>query len=125
MKFLPRRAFENFLLHPAAIAAVIDSELRDGTVTESTVEAWLVAHGGEPQYQGTSGWTGDPTGIDWLTQVDAARVLNRMFSELSGTRLTFRKTVHSVALFDWLLENASEILDDLFEHLSTLVARNR
>lgn len=103
MRFLPRRMFENYLLNSAAIAAVLSSvEGFDRTVSAEQVYVWLKARKAE-----------DRTQNNWENTVHAGNLLKALFSDLSGQTVEYRKTEHSVAIADWLLENEPPSLQEI------------
>jgi hypothetical protein len=61
------------------------------------------------------------TPVEWLSSVSGAAVLNRLFIELSETRVTYDKVRDGVALTEWLLENHPEELVPLGQFLVGLL----
>jgi hypothetical protein len=51
----------------------------------------------------------------WLRSVDATKLLHDMFNELTDAWFIYRKTAHSVALTEWLVEHKPEQLAGLME----------
>jgi hypothetical protein len=49
--------------------------------------------------------------------INAAKLLDVLFAELSFARVKFRKTKHSVMLTEWLLENNPHSFAELVEFL--------
>jgi len=124
--FLPRLAYENYLLVPEAIAAAINSVPRDGhqDVTIAQVQDWIAANGGGFGGKTTSVWSGDTADLRWLQTVDAPKLLKSLFDELSGVNLEYQKTVHSIALTEWLLEHCPNHLEELAEYIESLTTTN-
>jgi predicted ATPase len=117
--FLPRREFENYLLHPAALAAVIVKEfaLRDLTDPPSpeTVATWITANAGNFGTRGAGlDWISDR---NWITFCSAAKLLAKLFEANS---LVYSKISHGSALTQWLLKNEPEYLDELATYICTL-----
>lgn len=105
LHFLPRRTFENYLLHAGAIWNVIskiDGFSEAAVIPLEKVEELLRGKSLEKKY-----WNPFPVGkgISMLEDIDGARLLADMFSELSDKRCSYRKTEHSVAIFEWILQN--------------------
>jgi hypothetical protein len=110
--FLPRRMYENYLLDPAAVAAVMNDTqgFRDPPITEDEVSQLfdlkrgqlLDERGQDLRYfcRGTVQVPGD-----WVLHIDAATLLRDAFRELSAARVSYEKTTHSVAITRWLLEH--------------------
>jgi predicted ATPase len=102
--FLPRRMYENFLLHPKAIADLLSSSLAI-PVSEDQILERLNSY--------------DP---DWQkTDADAAKLLSKLFPDLSDAKLEFRKTEHSVALTKFILKNDPDHLSELLKYCKRLV----
>lgn len=118
IRFLPRRVYESFLIHPAAIAAVMPSAGDQGRI-----EAWLIQHGGRPAFHASKEWQGDFKDLKWLAKVDGARLLACLFSELTTTKEEYRKTQHSVELTKWLVENAPAHIESLRSYVQELRGR--
>jgi hypothetical protein len=86
---------ENYLLHPQAIVATL-AVLELSTNIEDV----------------TSSLTRNISSAD-AADVDGAKVLKTVFSELSETKLEFRKTRDIPTIVEWLLENDPEYLAPL------------
>ena len=61
-----------------------------------------------------------PSGYDmllidknWLIDIDGAKFISVLFTELTGAKLSYAKILHPVSLTDWLIENS---FDDLQEY---------
>lgn len=109
--FLGRRMFENYLLNAEAIAAVLN-ELGEDSITSETIEDWIEKHKSNVLFKANKA-----KGDDWRIHIDAAKLLNKMFSDLTDARISYSKTIHSVALCDWLLENKPEALAEIVDIL--------
>ncbi len=116
VSFLPRRMYENYLLNPAAIAAVASGiqGFRDSSVTQGEVEAWLAAHDPLP---------GKRDDTSWLREVRADRLLGQLFSQLSEGRVQYDKVRHGAALTDWLLQHAPGELQELVQLIAQALGR--
>lgn len=123
--FLPRRMFECYLLHPAAVASVLNASLDDESVSVAAVEAFLIAEGGAAKYKATEEWNGDWKDERWLTKVDAANLLSDLFSKLSDARLTFSKRVHSFGILKEILATDRPHADGLIQFVKRLVVLSR
>ncbi len=110
--FLPRRMYENYLLNPTAICSVINDidGFRATPVTEDEIRAVIEDKRSNRTYFCRRGADGNSP--EWTFRIDAARVLKDIFSELSETRVTYRKVKHSVALTEWLIDHAPEELSE-------------
>ncbi|MEG3847854.1 AAA family ATPase [Microcoleus sp. herbarium19] len=122
--FLERCMYENYLLHPDAIAAVLNRE--DGgqeqPLTSESVREWLETNKVKLKEKKdflskdtTQQDLSNPQYVD--ANINAAKLLDVLFSELSEARVEFRKTTHSVMLTEWLLENNPEQFAELVQFL--------
>src|SRR5262249_60205456 len=73
LHFLPRRSYENYLLDPSAISAVLGVVLKEEhtNVTPDIVASWLGERGNEPRYSARAIY-GSPY---WVTCVNAPLLL--------------------------------------------------
>ncbi|MBD1897448.1 ATP-binding protein [Coleofasciculus sp. FACHB-129] len=122
VKFLPRRMYENYLLHAEAIAAVINQydKSRKEPLTSIEVQEWLDKTKQEGLYlpRGVS-WETLPD-EQWFSKVDGANLLKDLFAELCDTRLEFSKTTHSPKLTEWLIEHDPNSLSELSKLLQEI-----
>lgn len=115
VRFLPRRMYENYLIVPTALTVLMNN-LQDFSKTPIVVEqvdAWLTSKGGSSKYLSTPQQSIAVTDLEWLRTVDGANLLLDLFQDLSETRYTYDKTVHSVQLTEWLLKNNPGALEEL------------
>jgi hypothetical protein len=121
--FLPRRCFENYLIHPGAIAAVLNSlpTFAAAPTAGHSVEAWLQANGGSAKYKGGKFWNGDAFDMRWLVAIRGALLLHDLFSDLSSAKEEYRKVEHGVALTEWICEFDSKHFSDLARYLQELI----
>jgi energy-coupling factor transporter ATP-binding protein EcfA2 len=118
--FLPRRMYENYLLNPDAIAAVINATMSGNAtnyagppVMMSDVQQLLEEKNQDSQYFARAeGKTGQP---NWLSYIHAGNVLRDLFSELSRDKapVVFDKVRHATALTEWLIQNAPSDLSEV------------
>lgn len=111
--FTPRRMYENYLLNPAAIAAITSSiaGFRNPPVTEGEVREWLDRNRWNVRYFETSPTERTPD--VWVREVHGAKLLADLFSQLSDHRVTYDKVQHGIALTDWILEQMPEDLREM------------
>ena len=119
--FLPRRMFENFLLDPEAIVAVVNriDNFRPVSVDPGEVWAIIETRSTDRKYL-CAPEQGQEAG-HWLATIDGARVLKDIFATLSETRVEFRKAEHSVALAEWIVENRPEQFREIANKLVQLL----
>jgi ABC-type thiamine transport system ATPase subunit len=110
VRFTTRRMYENYLLNPETIAAVInrDDESRDEPVTTDEVEDWMEERGAEFADDNV-----DINSDEWIREVHAANLLDELFSDLTETRVQFDKVHHSTALTKLLIEHSPEDLREI------------
>jgi AAA domain, putative AbiEii toxin, Type IV TA system/AAA domain len=121
MYFLARRMFENYLLVPAAIAAVANSiqDFRPAPLVRSEIEAWLSLYKWDRKYFPTPIQERERTESVWLQTVSGAALLQDLFSELSEQRVSYDKVLHGMMLTTWLCVNEFES----FAEVVTLIRR--
>jgi hypothetical protein len=96
----------------------MSAELAGVSIDGSRVLEWLSANA--PDFcSKDAAFAEDAT--DWKNTCDAPRLMKRLFSDLSETKLEFRKTTHSVMLTEWLLENDPERLRELIDYVDSLL----
>jgi hypothetical protein len=123
--FLRRRMLENYLIHADALAATMNdlTTFKERPVARDAIEAWISKNGGQFVKSRQN-----PTQLDqpeWVTNVDAARLLGALFQEFSEAKEEFRKTRDSVRLVTWLMEHQVHALDDIIENIRILAAPDR
>jgi energy-coupling factor transporter ATP-binding protein EcfA2 len=115
--FLPRRCFENFLIHPLALKKVIYNSNND--VTEEKLHNWLIQNGGNTLYKGHDVWKEDIFELKWLEKVDGARLLDAMLFENGA--IVYDKVKHGRELAVYLLKHERGHLIQLVEHVAALL----
>ncbi|MEG4023743.1 AAA family ATPase [Microcoleus sp. S13C4] len=134
VKFLERRMYENYLLHPDAIAAALNHEDagREQPVSGEEVRERLETHKlnknyfPKPNTQRSKDDTSKHLGnAEWIGKIDAAKVLDALFADLSEARVKFKKTSHSLMLTEWLLENNPEHFADLAQFLRGILDKGK
>lgn len=118
--FLPRRMYENYLLNPSAIAAVVNGieDFRPQPVSVQEVHQLIEAKRQNLRYY-CLGATQIPT--DWIVAIDGTKILREIFQELSEARVAFAKPKHSVAITEWLIKNDPEQLREIANMLTQLL----
>lgn len=125
--FTPRKMYENYLLNPVAIKAVL-SNLKDYQVTPisaEAIESWFSEHAWDNEFFKPEKVTADRTHNNWLIKVHGKKVLKAIFQKfLIG--IEYREVEHGEALTKWLLENKPEELQEIAELLmATLHMENK
>jgi hypothetical protein len=67
--------------------------------------ARITAHGGEREYDPEDGWNRDFRDVDWLKRLNGARLLHRLFLDLSEAKDEYRKVEHGTMITAWICEN--------------------
>lgn len=118
MRFLPRRTYENYLLHSAAITAVLNEleSFEDQPVSTDVVHNWLSENGGRREYTSPE-LALVPFTDDWERKVNAPKVLGALFYDLSGGKEFYQKVKHSRRLTEWIVENDTAAFGELLEYL--------
>ena len=119
--FLPRRMYENYLLHAEAIAAIANGidRFSPNVVAGSEVQNLLDEMRADETFYCDERI---PTEADlWIREIDGARVLKSIFATLSDSRVSYDKVRHSVALTRWLVENAPSELEGIAVLLSQIL----
>ncbi|HEV2103384.1 MAG TPA: hypothetical protein VGR58_11460, partial [Candidatus Acidoferrum sp.] len=120
---LPRRMYENYLLHADAIANVANSidGFRKTPVEASEVSSMFrELQRDEELYCDRKAPTETS---NWLIEIDGAMVLQRVFSELSETRVSFDKVKHNLPLTEYLATNDPSTLAEVGAILKGLLPK--
>lgn len=120
VSFLARRCYENYLLLPGAIQFVLaNTKTFNGTEPGlEKIELWLRDNGAKY----AKGLDRSTHPSEWLAQVNASKLLSALFSELSGNREYYNKTIHSVQLTEWILKNCPSELAEVSVLISNLLS---
>lgn len=123
VKFLPRYAYENFLLNENALHDVlIKGAERYGfelAASVSDITKWLIENG--EKYSPKDSWTGDIKDPNWISICNAPKILHALFQDITGNKLEYRKTTHSQKLTEWILEHSPDDFAELFKYLDELI----
>jgi hypothetical protein len=125
VEFLPRRMYENYLLHPEAIAAVLNNldEHRENVISASEVNRILNQTRQNKVYFPKNTSSSNLSDNCWIdTNIDGAKLLKDIFLELSENRVEFSKTRDSVKLTEWLIFNQPEFLEEISSLLNKLIS---
>jgi len=123
--FLPRRMYENYLLHSKAIAFIInayDNELQAEPVSYNIVQEWIDKEKNEISYFSKN--SNQLPESDWLCKIDGSTFLHNLLSTLSQGRIDFKgnKPKYSREITEWLIDNEPEYLLELSEFLVTCLS---
>ena len=117
--FMPRRMYENYLLNPRAIAAVLNQfdKARPQPLTEAEVQDLIKQKFDESRYYCKQDQPIPTDTTERFCHIHASNLLKDIFKELSDTRVAFEKPEHSVLLTDWIIENSPDDLRELADFL--------
>jgi hypothetical protein len=115
--WLQRRMYENFLLDPSAISAVL-STLDGREHAVGSVAEWLAKRGTDSKFLASSE---NPSDEEWQRTVHAAKLLNDLFLELTDSRVEYQKVNHGLLLTRHLVVNPTPAIKDLAVLLAKLV----
>src|SRR4028119_112515 len=124
IKFIKRRMYENYLLHPDAIAFVLNQEDKEPkqSLTGKEIREWLETHKSNKNYFSKASTEKELSDSQWVDEnIDAAKLLDALFANFSEARVEFRKTKHSVMLTEWLLENNPDCFAELVQFLQRIL----
>jgi predicted ATPase len=101
VRFINRRMYENYLLEPKAIAAVLkeQSGINKRSVTAVKIKNWLEKEVKKP------GYLCHVPDEPWINIIDGAKVLGNLFSHFSHKTVSYKKVEHGVILTKWLLDS--------------------
>ncbi len=97
VNFLPRKMFENYLLHGDAIAVVINQHLKE-PITKAEIDGDLESFRNGVEMK------------EWLATANGAKILEELFSL---HLCEFVKTKHGVEITKWLMDNDPRFLHEL------------
>ncbi len=120
--FLPRRHIECYLLDPVAISRMIIAKApsANGVATPEVVRAKIIELATDRKFA-IDEWSGDIEANGWLEKIDAANIIARTASELSGHAATFNKKEDSLGLLQDILARSPEKLRGLYDYVASLV----
>lgn len=121
LRFLPRRTLENYALNPNSVAAAM-SEADGQDISGEDVKHFLEANGGNREFGAATAWTGDLASEAWLKKVDAPKMLEKCFKELTETRTEYRKTRDTLRIIQHTFVNEPALLKSLIDYVDLLIS---
>jgi len=128
IEFLKRRMYENYLLHPDAIAAVLNREDagREQPLASVAVQEWLDTNKSNKDLFSKNHTQENLSTPQWIDEnINAAKLLDALFADLSEARVEFKKITHSIMLTEWLLENNPEHFAELANFLKDILNKGK
>jgi predicted ATPase len=130
--FLQRRLYENYLLNPRALAALVNGieGFSTTTITAQSIENWVQREvdgwlEGSPESKRRKYGPPPADGTLWRQAIHGANLLKYLFSDMSETRVSYDKVQYSVRLTQWLVENCPEDLQEVAFLLKNVLAEGR
>jgi energy-coupling factor transporter ATP-binding protein EcfA2 len=120
VQFTSRRMYENYLLNPNAIWAVIHADVP--AITLDAVAKWIEKNKWRDAFFGASVPLGERTDDFWANKVHGADFLTSLFSELSENTVSYDKVDHGKKLTKWLCDNRSAELGEFVKMIDSLNA---
>jgi len=119
--FLSRRMYENYLLNPEAIAAVISQleNFASQPIEAQAIETWIEEHRWDRAYYSSA----DKNPESWMVNVHAGKLLDALFKALSEGCYSYDndKAYYGLQLTSWLIENRPDDLSEIKELLNTVL----
>lgn len=122
IKFLPRRMFENYLLHPEALAEVMNSiaNFRTPGVTPLEVSKKIEELRNDESYFKPLPIRHD---VSWIQTIHGKEVLKKLFNHFSETRCPYHEIDQEIAETEVLVDRYPVALQDLALFLKGLLVR--
>ena len=117
--FIPRRMYENYLIKPAAIAAVISDlpGFPKSPVPEEKILEWLQDNGDDKKFLAKEDQDIEVLSDEWLKAIDGAKLLQDLFIYLSDGTFGYEKVEYGIALTTFLCEHAPEALSEIAQFI--------
>ncbi|MGE8126622.1 AAA family ATPase [Methylobacterium sp. NPDC080182] len=115
--FLPKRAFENYLIHPLAISRVMRKFMPEDeqSPTEEEIEAWL-----RSTYSNYASSKYDFENIKSDRLFNAPKMFSQMFSDLSESKIAFKKPQMPSAICNEILACDRNFLIEVFHYITDI-----
>lgn len=111
--FLPRRMFENYLIHSKALSKLINSYPNNGNKTDAVdIEKWLKSNGSKFCESKDFNFT-DET----LEAVKGGQLISQLITDLTASTQKYDKVRDGIWLVDWILENDPSFLKPIYSFL--------
>jgi hypothetical protein len=119
LRFLERRMYENYLIHPKAISYALDRlpTFQSIPVDESEIEKWILQHGLESRYYAPTSTPAIVLDASWLREVHAGKLLGDLFDFVSEHKEKYSKTRDSICLTQWIMDNEPDYISGLGEEI--------
>lgn len=129
--FLERRMYENYLLNPEAISAIMKEEGFPQEITPAQIEQWVNTDGWDQKYfckdikiQNLT--ENEKTPEFWVKNVHGSDILHGLFSHFSNQTHDYRGNKKSLGkkFTEWIIENSPKDLEDVSTMLKKITENN-
>jgi putative AbiEii toxin of type IV toxin-antitoxin system/AAA ATPase-like protein len=121
VEFTNRRMFENYLLSPRAIAAILrmtDCEPPINVSPEAVQAEIDILRAQAKMYEPSKNV---PGGVEWENEIDAGRLFTKLFAKFTDTKVQYRKPVHGLQLTEWICAHEPERFTEIVNVLKTFL----
>jgi predicted ATPase len=122
--FLPRRLYENYLLHPNALSVFMDEM---GCFPQphgaELIASWLNERRWEPRYFQGAPEEGDRSDGLWQLAGHGANLLKDLFTAFSDRTVEYRKREFGLLLTEWIVAHDPEHFRELADLLVNVLTR--
>lgn len=121
--FLPRRLYENYLLHNQAIASIVNNieGFRETLISEEEISEWIESKRNDSKYNRSVEPPKSEEEKSWDITINGALLLHDLFADLSDARVQYDKVIHSVAITQWLIEHDPDALNEVVKLLTRVL----
>jgi AAA15 family ATPase/GTPase len=129
-KFLELPMYENYILNPNAISAIINEEATwlESPITIDEIKEYLKLDNIKNIEEKEKLFPGvkleEVSDDNWLSKVHGANLLKNLFQNFCGTLLEFKKTTHSPSITEWIIKNQPEFLSKLAKELKECLSQH-
>ncbi|WP_159043539.1 ATP-dependent nuclease [Sphingomonas sp. STIS6.2] len=120
LRFLPRRHLECYFLDPVAIASRISAKDPASVTNADDIASRIIALGKGSSFL-ISGVEPDFKNETWLNKVNAAKLLSRLFTDVSDSRIEYDKTLDGIEIVKLMLANDTTSLQCLVSYVQSLI----
>ncbi|WP_421694256.1 AAA family ATPase [Aestuariivirga sp.] len=120
LRLLPRRCFENYLLHTEAIYSLLRE--KGLQVSKDNVADWISSNSDAKIYWKENSEIPEPFSERWLKEIDGAKFIKRLVSSLSESVWEYRKISDGTLLTKWLLANDPDHLSEVSDFVIELAS---
>lgn len=120
VKFIKRRMYENYLLKPMAIEAVLlELGLGKESISAARIQEWLDQEIQKSSYYCPKIKEREP----WVKYIDGSKLLSNLFAHFAGSEFPYlsRKVEYGVKITKWLLDSDSDDLKEIAEIIQLLL----